>query len=500
VPTQNLSEAVSKINDFINHYPRNRYIISCRTAAYHYRADTFTNVIIAEFNNEQIKQFIFNWFQTDIDRQSNTAGKCWNALLEMEYVGAKELANTPLLLTFLCLVYDRLQSFPTNRSTLYRKALRILMEEWAAEKRIWQDAIYQELGTELEERLLSEIASDGFETGQIFFSRDELVRKINTILANNLNVSSQLNGEAILNAIVVQQGILVERIKDSYSFSHLTLQEYLTAQYISDHRGFKNLVSTHLLDRRWREVFLLVSGISPDGADELLLLMDNQAQLHVGNRFHRVSMLSEKRRFWNQGSNLQELLQWSDRFIAGSDGDYSTLVKRSKAISLALGLACTLGCFRDLVNASDRSRDLACALAGTSDSFHTFAHAIDRDLSCTRDLNRSRTHVISCAITLARDYEKIFQPQITDLIAQLEVLSLELPKALRPPEFVSRLYTMWLKALQLNPEILRLSQTEREGLENYLHACELMVLCKKSAVHVSPKTWSEIESRILRVP
>ena len=43
-----------------------------------------------------------------------------------------------------------------------------------------------------------------------------------------------LDGESILEAIAIQQGIFVERATGIYSFSHLTLQEYLTAQHISD--------------------------------------------------------------------------------------------------------------------------------------------------------------------------------------------------------------------------------------------------------------------------
>ncbi len=51
-----------------------------------------------------------------------------------------------------------------------------------------------------------------------------------------------LDSEKVLNAIEVQQGILVERMEDQYSFSHLTLQEYLTAQYLVDNNEWKALV------------------------------------------------------------------------------------------------------------------------------------------------------------------------------------------------------------------------------------------------------------------
>jgi predicted NACHT family NTPase len=37
-----------------------------------------------------------------------------------------------------------------------------------------------------------------------------------------------------LTAIEVEQGILVERSRDTYSFSHLTFQEYLTAKWIAE--------------------------------------------------------------------------------------------------------------------------------------------------------------------------------------------------------------------------------------------------------------------------
>ncbi|PSB14525.1 histidine kinase, partial [filamentous cyanobacterium Phorm 46] len=158
VPTVNTNEVISKIQNFVDRYDKNRFIVSCRTAAYRNNFQRFIDVKLADFDNTQIEQFIGNWFQSEVDKQAGTAQKCWELLQKPEYAAAKELAHTPLLLTFLCLNYDRSQNFPNNRSVLYKKALRILLEEWAAEKRILRDEIYQGLSTELEESLLSEIA------------------------------------------------------------------------------------------------------------------------------------------------------------------------------------------------------------------------------------------------------------------------------------------------------------------------------------------------------
>ncbi|MEO0374102.1 MAG: NACHT domain-containing protein [Cyanobacteria bacterium P01_A01_bin.17] len=281
VPTQNLTQVIRKIQDFVDQYDTNRFIASCRTAAYHGYFKRCADVAIAEFDGSQIKQFIHNWFHSELDQQAGTAANCWELLQRPENASALELAQTPLLLTFLCLVYDESQNLPDNRSTLYRKALDILLERWAAEKRIQREAIYQGLHTDLEKALLSEIAYKKFEADQLFFSKQEVINQITTFLAETLDAPKHLDGQAVLHAIEVQQGILVERAEGIYSFSHLTIQEFLTARYATNNQKcLEKLISTHLANSHWREVFLLVAGLK-DSADDLLLEMEKQALTYI---------------------------------------------------------------------------------------------------------------------------------------------------------------------------------------------------------------------------
>ena len=136
VPGTVVNYVIDSIHNFCDRYDSNRFIISCRTAAYNYNFRRFSDVAMAEFSNNQIKQFIYNWFQSEADIKIGTAAKCWELLQKPENIGAKELANTPLLLTLLCLVYHRSQNFPNNRSVLYNKSLRLFLEEWAAERKL----------------------------------------------------------------------------------------------------------------------------------------------------------------------------------------------------------------------------------------------------------------------------------------------------------------------------------------------------------------------------
>lgn len=125
--------------------------------------------------------------------------------------------------------------------------LDILLEEWAAEKRLNQEPIHEGLHTDLEKMMLAEIAHKGFKDDQLFFSEQQIIKSITDFLADSVDNPKYLDGKNILNAIAAQQGILVQRAEDVYSFSHLTLQEYLTAQYISqDDSRIEQLVRQHL--------------------------------------------------------------------------------------------------------------------------------------------------------------------------------------------------------------------------------------------------------------
>ncbi|ACK72801.1 putative signal transduction protein with Nacht domain protein [Gloeothece citriformis PCC 7424] len=504
VPKNNLTTVIKTVKDFVDQYSKNRFIISCRTAAYQ-SFPRFTDLTIAEFDDEQIEQFIRNWFNSEEDKNNKTADKCWGKLQHKDYEAAKELAHNPLLLTFLCLVYQRSQDLPKNRSRLYAKALRILLEEWAADKQIERDPIYEGLHTELEEILLSEIAYNSFEQDQLFFEKRDIVKQIKGFLAGNLNAPQHLNGEAVLKAIAIQQGILVERATDIYSFSHLTLQEYLTAQYIVDHNQINDLVSNHLTEKRWKEVFLLVAGLMNRGADELLLLMEKKAQQYLltPTGFQR----------------LAPILHWAEKITTGSSGTLKPSQKRAIAYAYVYAHAYvnvyanpyansnTL----DYANAYARFYALFYAHANAYANAYANAHANDLPYANvyagSNPLDYANPYAlykfISVAKILQRDgiYHGV---NFEALITQLEALKTRIPDEQESTEvkkeFRNQLVNTWLTAFHLNLELVNLSGKEVAEIDQqYFYIYWLMLQCKEAAVRVSPQVWEGIEDRMLRV-
>ena len=477
VPIQNLNEVISKIQNFVDKYDENRFIASCRSAAYHSAFRRFSDIAMADFDDTQIQQFIYNWFQSEADKQAQTGEKCWELLQKPEYEAAKELAHTPLLLTFLCLVYDDSQNFSDNRSVLYRKALRILLEAWASEKRILRDEIYQGLHTEIEEILLSEIAYTGFESDRLFFSGRDVVGQIKTFLASNLNAPQHLDGEAVLNAITVQQGILVERAEDVFSFSHLTLQEYLTAQYIDDHRQVEKLVTEHLIDERWKEVFLLVAGLMRGGADDLLLLMETEVQKYINTL------------------KLQALLNWAEQATTGSAGDLKPVGKRAFAIAYTIALSCRY----PYPYRKNTRKSYGCAISiGNTKAININSYIAIPILSPISFENAIKyTHKL--------EELKIFNNvNCIVLIGQLKELKAQIPDDNKPQDvlqaFSQRVQQTLFNAFNLSLDIINLSESEAKALDNYLYVNDLIIQCKQASVRVSPTTWEAIEARMLLVP
>lgn len=482
VPEERLNEVIYKIQNFVDLYDKNRFIISCRTAAYRYNFRRFTDVTIAEFDDEQIYSFIMNWFSQDMRRGE----ELWQKLITQEYVATKELAHTPLLLTLTCLLYQRAGQFPTNRATLYEKALRVLLEEWAGEKGLAQEKLYRGLDTKRKEMLLSEIAHSEFQRNHLFFSKREVSGQIESVLADMLPNEKFIDGRAVLKAIEIHHGILIEHTDEIYSFSHLTFQEFLTAQYlVDDISKIKQVIQEHLTDGRWREVFLLLAGLKQ--ADDFLRLIEQQIQTYIST------------------ATLQCLLRWADKYTIDSPSHYKPAAKRAIAIFLALSLAQMLSLDVARLYSLDIDIDRARELALSLDESLSMNRAVD--ITISRALNIEQ--VIDLSIAIAQRFEKmqIFRAaNFNVLVARLRVLKIKvrarsagISVALRKT-ILEYIYMNWLKTLNLKQEWLRnLSREERSSLNKCLSSNLLLVECRKSAVRVSRTTWDQIENRILKV-
>ena len=275
VLAQDSKRVIDEIRNLVTKYPNNQYLMTCRIAAKEYTFEKFTEVEMADFDWQQITTFARNWFQN-----KPVKPKTFLTRLENDQP-IQELASSPLLLTLLCLAFEESGDFPGNRAELYKEGLGALLKKWDAKRGIQRDKVYQKLSIQRKEDLLSKIAWDTFEPGDYFFKQDKVERYISEYIrnlpgANTDELDLQLDSEAVLKSLESRHGLLVERAKHIYSFSHRTFQEYFAAREMisvrqSSDETLQELVS-HLFDKRWREVFLLAVAMSPN-AEKLILLI-----------------------------------------------------------------------------------------------------------------------------------------------------------------------------------------------------------------------------------
>ena len=273
---------LQKIHNFSVQFTENNLIITCRIAVQEYNFSNFKEVEIADFDFQQISSFASKWF-TNVDPIKN--GKFIQKLQEDESI--QELANNPLLLTLLCLMFQETAEFPWNRLELYQEGINLLLKKWDAKKNIERSQIYKKLSNQQKQDLLSQIASINFEQNKYFFKQQELEQCIVDYLRNLVSVNTEtekvkIDSLNVIKAIELQHGLLVERARGIYSFSHLTFQEYFTARQISicSHpqileRSLQKLVS-RTTDKRWHEIFLLTVGMLRN-ANYLLQLMKKKS-------------------------------------------------------------------------------------------------------------------------------------------------------------------------------------------------------------------------------
>jgi predicted NACHT family NTPase len=286
IKNEHYERVLNEIRNLSRIYYDNYFILTCRIAAKEYSYDVldkFTEVELADFDQEQIELFISQWFAAKNNK--NIKVKEVLKALEKNY-RLSQLAVTPLLLTLICLVFEEKGTAPNNRSELYTEGLEILLNKWDAKRGIQREKIYQELSLQRKKDLLSYVAFETFQKKDFFLTQKEAKNYIQEYIKNlpsnadREQEALQLDSEIILHAIESQHGLLVERAKGIYSFSHLTFHEYFTAREINIRKrpqkeAFQELVN-NLSDRYWREIFLLSTEMAQPDASSLIKMMKNK--------------------------------------------------------------------------------------------------------------------------------------------------------------------------------------------------------------------------------
>ncbi|MBD2455265.1 NACHT domain-containing NTPase [Nostoc sp. FACHB-87] len=494
-----------EIRQFSVRFSECQFIMTCRIAAREYTFEQFTEVEVADFDDQQIHDFVDKWFQ--IKKDIVKVGKFTQRVKENEPI--RELATNPLLLTLLCLVFEDSGDFPPNRSELYKEGLDVLLKKWDAKRNIERDHVYKRLSLKRKQDLLSQIAFSTFTRSEYFFKQKFLEEQITDYIRNLPDASTdsevlQLDCEAVLKSIEAQHGLLVERARGIYSFSHLTFQEYFTAQKIitssnpnAQEQALHYLV-THVSEKRWREVFLLSVGMLNNAEYLLTLMKENIDTLLVKEH------------------NLQNFLNWVHQKSQSTQLPYKLNSVRAFYFAIAYTVSLNmnkirdikaardqiLSCTHDLTNAIARDfiQTLARAISNALDNAQQISLSLDLDLCFILDPNLTQNALLPRDIALAFDSE--LQYELKELRDELHIDS----------EYSSKQLVQWWHdkgrdvVARLNRIILpfvnsvidwQFNQEQQKQLKEYYEANKLLVNCLNSDCYISREIRENIEITLL---
>ena len=254
------SRIFNAVTKFVDKYKKNNFILTTNQQVNDSQIE-FPNFQIFEImgfkeNHESRRSFVKKWFQNHTLEQEKA-----DSLIELieNYNNDSPLvdANSPLFLQFLCLAffknpYEWVSSDEeTNVSDeepnlnlllLYQDALFALIEHVEVDEidnPIFdpQDKIYSGLNKYERIELLSYIAFQMVKDEKVYAKINELSTYICKYFhTKNFQMTMfeiEKKGEAIIRSIEMQDGLLVNKMWDDYTFCHTTIREFFASYYIS---------------------------------------------------------------------------------------------------------------------------------------------------------------------------------------------------------------------------------------------------------------------------
>lgn len=460
-----------QIQDLSDCFSKNLFVITCRIAAKEYTFEKFTEVEVADFDDQQIATFTQQWFQS-----KNDPIKAENFIKKLkEEPGIRDLASSPILLTLLCLVFGESGSFPSNRSELYKEGLDVLLKKWDTKRNISRDVVYQKLSLKRKEDLLSQIAIDTFTEGKYFFKQKEAERYITQYIRNLPDASTaedilRLDSEAVLKSIESQHGLFIERARGIYSFSHLTFHEYFAARKVAAHTNsdisIRNFAA-YTTDKRWREVLILAVEML-ENADILLEAM----KLCIDSTL-------------SQDKQLQKFLIWLDQKSYSIKSNYKLTAIRLYYLNLVLAVDHIPELALDLNLEVDLEVDLSLTHALRSDLVRTYTDSLNLSCDLTRTiepikLHRSIRHIQDKLLA-------IFSTNLDDFDMWWQTNN--------------RIWTEQLREIAIEHRNIghdwQFREAQEKLLRQYYDANKLLVECLNSDCYVSREVRESIESTLL---
>jgi hypothetical protein len=302
----------------ISKHSANDFVITSRPHGYQTAVIPRATVLqVRPFTTKQINDFVHAWcLATErlgagktgpgVDRRASEEAE--DLLSHLARSSAlQDLAVNPLLLTMMVLVHRERRALPSGRADLYKQVCDVML--W---RRMESKMMEVEPSGGARQRILASLAYEMMLAQTRDFTRSDVLAVFDRVLQS---IDTDVSAEALLESIVDSSGLLVERERDLFAFSHHTLCEYLASEHVREH-GLVSVLIREIGNPWWRETTLLyVTDTKADEIVEACLERDTGASLSLAfdcirnhgrvNRVLRKQLDNLRRQAFTKGASRE---------------------------------------------------------------------------------------------------------------------------------------------------------------------------------------------------
>lgn len=201
-----------------------KFILTSRSNDFLLQLTNTNTYEICPLNDRQIKSLISKWI---INRK-----KSKDLFYKIKDSPYYDTTMRPLTLSHLCAIYERKKTIPPKPRYIYDFVLNLLLETWDQQRSIVRPSKYADFYIEKKKEFLAHLSYWlSFHLNRNVFSSDDIRKCYNKIHKSHNLPSSQ--AKKVVTELENHTGIFVQTGYNSYQFSHKSLQEFLTAKYLS---------------------------------------------------------------------------------------------------------------------------------------------------------------------------------------------------------------------------------------------------------------------------
>lgn len=217
-------ETLEELKVLVENLHSSKIVFTCRSGAYNFYIEGCTSFEIQSLKESQIIEFAARWF----GNQNDTL----NFIKQLSEISFRDNASRPLALAQLCTLYDKYKKLPEKPKLIYKRLLKLYLEEWDSERGIYRDGSdYSKLEVERKIEFLETFAFELINLSESLVYTNSIFAKAYEKICHKFNLPIK-DVEKAVSEIETHNGIVIQSSSDSFEFINKSTQEYLTASHI----------------------------------------------------------------------------------------------------------------------------------------------------------------------------------------------------------------------------------------------------------------------------